>query len=151
MVGMGETEKEMCEAIRRVRDMGGRTHLFSFFPEANSVLSDRPQPPMDQYRRVQLARFLIDGEINRSDKFVFSDRGQIADFGLSGDMLEKIIDSGEPFRTSGCAGYDGEVACNRPYANSRPGPGIRNFPFRPNKTDIKRIHKQMTRPGATRL
>ena len=147
MVGMGETEKEMCEAIQRVRDMGGRTHLFSFFPEANSVMSDHPQPPMDQYRRIQLARFLVDEKVNRAEKFAFTAGGQIVDFGLSGDMLEEIIDSGEPFRTSGCAGYDGEVACNRPYANSRPGPGIRNFPFRPNKTDILRIRKQMTRSG----
>ncbi len=151
MVGMGETEKEMCDAIQRVRDMGGRTHLFSFFPEANSVMSDHPQPPMDQYRRIQLARFLIDGNVNRAEKFAFSAGGLIVDFGLSGDMLEQIIDSGEPFRTSGCAGYDGETACNRPYANSRPGPGIRNFPFHPNKTDILRIRKQMTRPDHKRL
>ncbi len=147
MVGMGETEKEMCGAIQRVRDMGGRTHLFSFFPEANSVMSHHPQPPMDQYRRIQLARFLVDEKVNRAEKFAFTAGGQIVDFGLSGDMLEEIIHSGEPFRTSGCAGYDGEVACNRPYANSRPGPGIRNFPFRPNKTDILRIRKQMTLSG----
>jgi lipoyl synthase len=151
MVGMGETEKEMCEVIQRVRDMGGRTHLFSFFPEVNSVMSDHPQPPMDQYRRIQLARFLIDGKVNRAEQFAFTDGGQIVDFGLSGELLEEIIDSGEPFRTSGCAGYDGEVACNRPYANSRPGPGIRNFPFRPNKTDILRIRKQMSRSGHKRL
>jgi len=147
MVGMGETEEEMSEAIQRVRDMGGRTHLFSFFPEADSVMSDHPQPPMDQYRRIQLARFLIDKKVNRAEKFTFGAHGQIVDFGTSGDMLEQIIDSGEAFRTSGCAGYDGEVACNRPYANSRPGPGIRNFPFSPNKTDISRIRKQMTRSG----
>jgi biotin synthase len=100
---------------------------------------------MHQYRRIQLARFLIDGKVNRAEKFEFAG-GQIVDFGVSGDMLEEIVDSGEPFRTSGCAGYDGEVACNRPYANSRPGPGIRNFPFRPDKGDILRIRKQMVRP-----
>ena len=145
MVGMGETEKEMCDSIQRVRDMGGRTHLFSFYPEAGSVMSDHAQPPMHQYRRIQLARFLIDGKVNRVEKFEFAG-GRIVDFGVSGDMLEEIVDSGEPFRTSGCAGYDGEVACNRPYANSRPGPGIRNFPFRPDKGDILRIRKQMVRP-----
>jgi len=151
MVGMGETEKEMCGAIQRVRDMGGRTHLFSFFPEADSAMSNHPQPPMDQYRRIQLARFIIDGKVNRTEKFTFAADGRIIDFGLFGGMLEEIIDSGEPFRTSGCAGYDGEVACNRPYANSRPGPGIRNFPFRPDKTDILRIRKQMITSGHKRL
>jgi len=151
MVGMGETEKEMCEAIQRVRDMGGRTHLFSFFPETGSVMSQHPQPPMDKYRHIQLARFLIDRKVNRAESFAFNARGQIVDFGLSGDLLEEIIDLGEPFRTSGCAGYDGEVACNRPYANSRPGPGIRNFPFRPDKSDILRIRKQMIRSGHQRI
>ncbi|MFO8091080.1 MAG: radical SAM protein, partial [Desulfatiglandaceae bacterium] len=29
MVGMGETEEEMCNAIQRARDLGGSTHLFS--------------------------------------------------------------------------------------------------------------------------
>ncbi|MDR3554223.1 MAG: hypothetical protein P4L55_05675, partial [Syntrophobacteraceae bacterium] len=147
MVGMGETEKQMCEAMQRVRDMGGSTHLFSFFPEAHSQLSDRPQPPMDQYRRIQLARFLIDRQLARAQQFAFDQGGRITDLGLAGNRLEEIIDSAEPFRTSGCVGYDGEVACNRPYANSRPGPGIRNFPFCPEKTDISRIRKQMNRPS----
>jgi len=143
IVGMGETEKEMCEAIQRVRDMGGRTHLFSFFPEANSAMSGHPLPPMDQYRRIQLARFLIDNKVGRVENFETSLTGRIVGFGISGGMLEEIIDSGKPFRTSGCAGYNGEVACNRPYANSRPGPEIRNFPFCPNKSDILRIRRQM--------
>ena len=147
MVGMGETEKEMCAAIQRVSDTGGKTHLFSFFPEADSELSARPQPPMDQYRRIQLARFLIDRQVTRAEEFEFSAEGRIMALRIGRDMLEKIIDSGEPFRTSGCVGYDGEVACNRPYANSRPGQEIRNFPFRPDKTDISRIRRQMNRPG----
>jgi biotin synthase len=146
MVGMGETEKEMCAAIQGVRDMGGTTHLFSFFPEAESQLSDRPQPPMDQYRRIQLARYLIDRKLTRAEDFAFDGDGRVMDFGLGGNILEEIIDLGGPFRTSGCVGHDGEVACNRPYANSRPGLDIRNFPFRPEKKDIARIRKQMNPP-----
>ena len=33
MVGMDETEQDMCRAMQQVHDMGGNTHLFSFFPE----------------------------------------------------------------------------------------------------------------------
>jgi len=143
MVGMGETEKEMCEAIQRVRDMGGSTHLFSFFPEAGSVMADCMPPPLDQYRRIQLARYLIDNGISRGDRFGYDERGRIANFGLPRDDLNRIIDSGQPFRTSGCEGYDGEVACNRPFANSRPGPEMRNYPFPPNRADIQRIRRQM--------
>ena len=71
MVGMGETEKEMCCAIQRVRDMGGRTHLFSFFPEAESRLARRRVPPMAQYRRIQLARYLIDEGLGRESGFEY--------------------------------------------------------------------------------
>jgi biotin synthase len=143
MVGMGETEEEMCEAMQRVKDMGGWTHLFSFFPEADSAMAGHPQPPMDQYRRIQLARFLIDNGLSRRDRFVYGDGGQLKAFGLPGKDLDAVVDSGEPFRTSGCEGYDGQVACNRPYANSKPGPYIRNFPFPPERHDILRIRKQM--------
>lgn len=144
MVGMGETEEQMALAIQKVRDMGGRTHLFSFFPEPDSAMAHVPPPPIDQYRRIQLARYLIDNRLSDTSRFSFSQEGRIEDFGVGGAELDEIIESGEPFRTSGCQGYDGEVACNRPYANSRPGPGIRNFPFPPTKQDIQRIRMQLT-------
>jgi len=142
MVGMGETEKEMCEAIQKTRDMGGRTHLFSYFPEEGSAMNGHQPTPMDHYRRIQLARYLIDERLSRSDRFTYIDAQQIDSFGLPQTGLNAIIDGGEPFRTSGCSGYDGEVACNRPYGNSRPGPDIRNFPFPPLISDISRIRKQ---------
>ncbi|MEW6668127.1 MAG: radical SAM protein [Thermodesulfobacteriota bacterium] len=143
MVGMGETEREMCEAMGRVKRMQGGTHLFSFFPEAESLMADHEPPPMDQYRRIQLARYLMDEGITDASAFSYGETGRIEGFGLSPDTLDEIIDSGEPFRTSGCTGYDGQVACNRPYANSRPGPGIRNFPFPPDDKDIRRIRRQL--------
>jgi lipoyl synthase len=143
MAGMGETEKEMCAAMQCARNMGGRTHLFSFFPEQGSPLAEHPRPSMVQYRHIQFARFLIDRGIARADQFAFNPRGQIIDFGLPPADRDRIIDSGEPFRTSGCPGYDGEVACNRPFANSRPGPHLRNYPFPPKAEDIRRIRLQM--------
>ncbi len=143
VTGMGETEKEMAEILQEIQDAGGWTHLFSFFPEADSQMKDHPMPDMDHYRRIQLARYLIDEGLSRSDKMTFDAHGRILDFGVPPDDLNRVINTGEPFRTSGCEGYDGQVACNRPYANSRPGPDIRNFPFPPNREDIGRIRKQM--------
>jgi biotin synthase-related radical SAM superfamily protein len=143
IVGMGETEREMCSSIQRVTDMGGSTHLFSFFPEPGSQMADHPLPPMDQYRRIQVARFLIDNQITTINSFTFNDRGEITGFGLACIELDRVIDTGEPFRTSGCEGYDGQVACNRPFANSRPGDSMRNYPFPPEAEDIKRIRLQM--------
>ncbi|MCG8642249.1 MAG: radical SAM protein [Desulfobacterales bacterium] len=144
VTGMGETEKEMVDIIQKVQDMGGWTHLFSYFPEGEAhQMGDHPMPDMDHYRRIQLARYLIDENISHARQFSYDDNDRIVDFGIRTQRLDAVIDSGEPFRTSGCEGYDGEVACNRPYANSRPGPGIRNFPFPPEPGDVERIRHQM--------
>ena len=143
MVGMGETEQEMCAAVQRVRDMGGETHLFSFYPEAGSRMADHAPPPMDQYRRIQLARYLIDHGLSRANRFTYGGTGAVLDFGVPPIDLDRIIDTGEPFRTSGCTGQDGQVACNRPFGNSPPGPDIRNYPFPPLPEDVARIRSQM--------
>ena len=143
VVGMSETEEEMVSAIQMVQDMGGWTHLFSFFPESGSQLALHPMPTMDSYRRIQLARWLIDEGQTRANAFAYDAQGRIQYYGVDSKTLDTAIDSGEPFRTSGCPGYDGQVACNRPYANSRPGPDIRNYPFKPNERDIARIRWQM--------
>lgn len=123
--------------------MGGRTHLFSFFPEAESAMASERRPPMGQYRRIQLARHLIDEALGRAEAFAYDPLGRITDYGLPRETLEAIAGTGEPFRTSGCTGRDGEVACNRPFANARPGQPIRNFPFPPDAGDIRRIRRQL--------
>ncbi len=143
MVGLGETEREMAEAMQRIRDMGGVTHLFSFFPEPETRLTDWPQPPMGQYRRMQLARYLIDEDVGRADRFGFDADGALVSFGIPDDELERVLASGEPFMTSGCPGEDGCVACNRPYANSLPGPDIRNFPFQPSEEDLEKVRSEL--------
>ena len=153
MVGMGETEKEMCAVIQRAKDMGGNTHLFSFFPEESSALAleGHLPPPMDQYRRIQLARYIIDSQLQHAVNFTFTQGGQIASFGLPPEKIDAVIDSGCPFETSGCTGNNGQVACNRPFGNSRPGPNIRNFPFKPDRTDIRRIRNQIKLKDKTEI
>lgn len=143
IVGLGETEQEMIEVIQRAQDIGAHTHLFSFFPEMGSTLETRPQPPMGQYRRIQVARYIINKEYGRADKMTFNQAGQVTDFGISPDLLEQIIVDGEAFMTSGCPGKDGKTACNRPYGNERPSQPIRNFPFQPEPDDIALIREQL--------
>jgi biotin synthase len=149
IVGLGESEREMAAAIQAIRDLGGVTHLFSFFAEPETRLTELPQPPMGQYRRMQLARHLIDEGVARADDFTYDDAGALTSFGLPDEEIDRVIASGTPFMTSGCPGPDGAVACNRPYANSLPGPAIRNFPFRPNEDDLVRVRSELwTREAA---
>ena len=143
IVGIGETEKEMVEAIQRAHDMGAYTHLFSFFPEKGSQLQDWPQPSYGHYRRMQLARYIINEGKGRLENMKFDENGKLTDFGLPQEDLDAIIDDGEAFMTSGCPGHDGKVACNRPFGNERPSKPIRNYPFPPNEEDIKTVREQI--------
>jgi len=144
IVGLGETEREMAFAMQRVRDMGGVNHLFSFYPEVGTSMERIPPPPIAQYRRIQLAAEIIDSGLASARDFEFSDAGEIVSFGIPPEELERLMDDGRAFMTRGCTGKDGRVACNRPFANSLPGEGLRNYPFEPTAEDIALIRKQLS-------
>lgn len=141
--GLGETEQELVAAIAQSREMGGSTHLFSFFPEKGSAMEHHTPPPIGSYRRIQLARWLIDTDRTTLQRMTFDSNQQIVDFGVCEEELAGALASGEAFETSGCPGPDGKTACNRPYGNEKPGPGIRNFPFPPDEEDRARIAEQL--------
>ncbi len=133
IVGLGETEKEAAEFIQRVKEIGGETHLFSFYPEEGSLLKKWPRPPISQYRRVQLARFIIDNRISSYEDMEFNEYGQIVDFGVG---IESFAITSAPFMTSGCPG------CNRPFSNERPGETFRNYPYPPSRREAMAAFKQ---------
>lgn len=143
IVGLGETEHEMTSAIQKAHDMGVLTHLFSFYPEPGSAMEDHPRPELASYRRVQVARYLINHGIARCDDFSFDEAGTITGFGIPRQDLVATVESGWPFVTSGCPGKNGEIACNRPFSNERPGEPIRNYPFLPDKSDLLEIKAQL--------
>ena len=140
IVGLGETEQEMIAIIQRAQDLGAHAHLFSFFPEGGTSLDEHPQPSYGHYRRVQLARYIINHEYDRYDRMDFDGAGQVVDFGMPTD---EVVGYGEPFLTSGCPGPDGCVACNRPFGNERPGRPIRNYAFLPEPEDVALIRYQL--------
>jgi biotin synthase len=140
-VGIDESEKDMVKVIQKANDLGAKTHLFSFFPEEGSILKDQLQPSYGNYRRIQLARYIINEGSGSYNNMKFNDNDQLIDFGID---TEEIIKNGEAFMTSGCAGSDGKVACNRPFGNERPSKPIRNFPFLPDDSDIELIKEQLS-------
>lgn len=142
MVGLGETERELVGIIQKVHDMGGTTHLFSFFAEKGSLLEGRPQPDWSKYLRVQLARYLIEHNISTEEAMEFEGNGRIMGFGLSKDELMAIVDSGIPFMTTGCEDH-GEVSCNRPFGNCLPGPMQWNYPYRPDEEELSLIRARL--------
>ena len=141
--GMGETEQELLAVCQCIRDMGGHNHLFAFFPEHGSMMEDWAAVAQDHWRRVQLARFLIDyRDVSFSD-MQFDQEGRVLYFGVPQAELLSIIESGVPFQTSGCPGKDDEIsACNRPYGDSTPA-NIYSFPFSLDEKDVSVVQRQM--------
>ena len=142
---MGETEQEIINVVQQIRDMGGHNHMFAFFPEQGTLMQSWPAVPHDQWRRVQLARYLIDYSGLHVDAMQFDAQGRIHHLGVSEGELTRIIDSGLPFRTSGCPGNerDDVSACNRPYGDSHPS-DIRSYPFAPGEAEVRTIKVQLT-------
>ncbi|MHB1585741.1 MAG: radical SAM protein [Acidiferrobacteraceae bacterium] len=142
--GMGETEQEILQVAQRITDLGGHNHMFAFFPERGSLMEDWDPVPRDQWRRVQLGRFIIDYADGHVDRMGFDETGRVVDFGVDTGQLDRLIRSGKPFQTSGCPGRDDEEvsACNRPYGDSTPS-DIRSFPFALNARDVEIVRRQM--------
>jgi biotin synthase len=144
IIGMGETEHDALTLIQRLVDLGGHSHLFCFFPEKGSLMDHLPATPRDQWRRVQLARYLIDYRGVRVEHMRFDGAGRVTDFGVPRSTLDAIIDEGIAFRTSGCPGKfrDDVSACDRPYGDSPPS-NIASYPFQPGRSDLRAIRRQL--------
>ncbi len=147
IIGMGETEYEALALVQQLVDLGGHSHLFCFFPEQGSLMDHLPATPRDQWRRVQLARYLIDYAGIRLEQMRFDALGRVVDFGLPEPELGDVVSAGIAFRTSGCPGKfrDDVSACDRPYGDSPPS-NIASFPFQPNGNDLRRIRRQLAIP-----
>lgn len=146
IVGMGESERDVLELVQRIVDLGGHTHLFCFFPEQGSLMDHLPATPRPQWRRVQLARYLIDYCDVRVSQMKFGNTGQVLDYGIPEPEIDHFIETGRPFRTSGCPGKfaDDISACDRPYGDSPPS-NIASYPFAPRTIDLKKIRHQLHR------
>ncbi|MGC9023631.1 MAG: radical SAM protein [Chloroflexia bacterium] len=119
MVGLGETEEECCRTMQEVYDWGGAVSLFAFTPVRGTRLEGHPPPPLGTYRRMQVARYLLERGLARFEQFRFSE-GRLLSFGRPD--LPALLADGQAFRTSGCPG------CNRPFYNERPGGTMYNYP-----------------------
>lgn len=136
IVGLGESEREMIELIQFLHDRGIMVGLFAFTPIPGTPLAGLSQPNLLSYRRIQLARHLIIRGLANSSEMNFED-GRVADFGASYAHVCTAVNSGEPFRTSGCPG------CNRPFYNESPRGPIYNYPKKLSPGEIDMVREQL--------
>lgn len=116
IAGLGETDAELVRAFQTFHDKGCTIALFAFTPVRGTQLDLTP-PLLERYRAVQLARYLIAHNQARVEDMTF-EGGKLTAIDVAPAVLDRAIETGTPFRTSGCP------HCNRPMYNERPG-GVR--------------------------
>ena len=122
IVGLGETEQEMCRTIQWCVDFGIYPAMFAFTPISGTALEKESPPSLNQYRRIQVAHYFLTRKKTHFKDMKFDKGGRLTEFGVSESQFLEAIESGEPFLTSGCPG------CNRPYYNERTSGPIYNYP-----------------------
>jgi biotin synthase-related radical SAM superfamily protein len=137
IIGLGETENEAVSLIQRCVDMNVTPALFAFTPVRGTALETKPQPPIETYRRIQLARHLIVNKHARSEDMHFDSNSRLTDYGIKKETLTYIVETGNPFLTSGCPN------CNRPFYNEKPSGPIYNYPRNIRKEEISAIKQQL--------
>ncbi|MBM4401531.1 MAG: hypothetical protein FJ045_06240 [Crenarchaeota archaeon] len=137
IVGLGETENDVISLIQRCVDMDVLPALFAFTPIRGTTLEKKPQPLIEVYRRIQLARHLIVNGRARSEDMRFDGAGCLTEYGVEKATLKWIVETGKPFLTSGCPD------CNRPFYNEKPSGPIYNYPRNICLEEIEAIKQQL--------
>jgi len=143
LVGLGETDAQLMDIFGRLLDRQVFSYLFCFNPEPDSRLGDRPKTPIERWRRIQLAKFLLEERGLDPAAFVFGDDGSLARIRAPRALVDDVIADGYAFMTNGCPSSGGEPGCTRPMGSWRPTESPRDFPWRPSAADQRAIRAQL--------
>ncbi len=126
IVGLGESDVELYDTIRRALDMGLHIGLFALTP----VVPGMEAPDLGRYRTVQLLLHALKHDY--LEDVEFSDSGRILELRLRRSAW-KFLRDGSFAVTSGCPG------CDRPFYNERPSGPIYNFPRAPGRPLLSEV------------
>lgn len=119
IVGLGDSDEDLIRKIQDACDRHCTVALFAFTPVRGAKL-DLPAPDTGRYRAIQLARYLITRRQARLEDMDFK-AGRLVAIHIQPNAIERALETGSPFRTSGCPD------CNRPLYNERPGGVMYNY------------------------
>ena len=143
LVGLGETDRDLLSLFVALADRQIYSYLFCFSPEPDSRLAGQPKPSLRRWRRVQLARYLIETGGYGLEQFGFDGEGALDCIEASRPIVETAVSEGVAFMTNGCPGVAGEPGCTRPYGSYRPTEPFRDYPFAPVAADLEEIRRQL--------
>jgi len=143
LVGLGETDRDLIGIFTRLRDRQIFSYLFCFNSEPDSRMADHPKSPLRRWRRIQLAKHLIETEGFSASQFDFDGDDNLSVLDGDASVVDRSVESGIPFMTNGCPGAGGEPGCTRPYGSYRPSEPFRDFPFLPEPNDLAGIRSDL--------
>jgi biotin synthase len=143
VVGLGETDEDLVALFVALRDRQIFSYLFCFNPEPGTRMAEQPQPSLPRWRRVQLARQLVQSEGYGLDRFGFDPGGGLASVRAARADIEMVVAEGQAFMTNGCPGGKGEPGCTRPYGSYRPAEPFRDYPFAPEASDLEEVRRSL--------
>ncbi|MDA8262160.1 MAG: radical SAM protein, partial [Actinomycetota bacterium] len=120
VVGLGETDAELIDLFFRLREREIFAYLFCFNPEPDSRLGQHPKSSISRWRRIQLAKRLIEEKGYGQQAFDFDSDGSLLNIDAPREAVEEVVEEGIAFMTDGCPGENGEPGCTRPYGSYRP-------------------------------
>jgi biotin synthase len=125
IVGMGETDKELYEIMKKFFDNTVTVGLFAFTPIKGTRLENRKPPSLERYRRIQVMRNLL--AERKVFQPIFDKKENLT--GLKAENAAGLLKNPFNFVTSGCP------HCNRPYYNETPTGPMFNYPFPPQEVN----------------
>ena len=152
LVGLGETDRDLMATFERLLERQIFSYLFCFNPEPDSAMAEQPKPPVTRWRRVQLAKFLLEECGLEPPAFDYDEDGTLVRIRAPVELVERVIRDGYAFMTNGCPGAGGEPGCTRPMGSWRPAEAPRDYPWRPTGDDRAAVLDQLRldeilRPG----
>ena len=115
-------------------------------------MAAHPKPSLTRWRRVQLAKFLLEECGLEPPAFAYDDDGALARIRAPLELVERVVADGWAFMTNGCPGAGGEPGCTRPMGSWRPSEAPRDYPWQPADADRAAIRAELRldeilRPG----
>ncbi len=153
LVGLGETDHDLMTIFERLLERQVFSYLFCFNPEPDSRMAEHPKTSITRWRRVQLAKYLLEEAGLEPLAFDYDYDGSLARINAPAELVERVVGDGHAFMTNGCPGAGGEPGCTRPMGSWRPSEAARDYPWRPTEADRSSIRAELRlaeilRPGA---
>ncbi len=152
LVGLGESDRDLVGIFERLLERQIFSYLFCFNPEPDSAMAEHPKPEVRRWRRVQLAKFLLEECGLEPGAFDYDDSGALTRIHAPAELVDRVVTEGHAFMTNGCPGAGGEPGCTRPMGSWRPTEAPRDYPWQPTGTDHAAIRHELAlgeilRPG----